>query len=103
MSDINLQTLAQNLNITTVEQLALYTGMLLNRMNAGLKVNETANEAVNVAEYNIFTIADGSQRAIIRLSLPIDPTWNSDRTKKTWMFAQPLNGNVQIPANFLSN
>jgi hypothetical protein len=103
MSDINLAALAQNLNIATLEQLHLYTGILLNRLHSDLKVIETPGVAVSAAEFNIFTIADGSQRAIIRTSIAVDPTWNSDRSKKTWMFAQRLNGNVQIPASFLAN
>lgn len=102
MSSISLATLSQNLNIATVEQLHVYTGMLLNRMNSNLKVLETQDGSVFAAEFNIFTIADGSQRVITRTSLKIDPTYNSDKTKKLWMFVEELT-NTAIPAGFLSN
>lgn len=102
MSGISLSTLSQNLNIATVEQLHVYTGMLLNRMNPSLRVLETQDGSVFAAEFNIFTIADGSQRVITRTSLEIDPTYSSDKTKKLWMFVNELT-NTQVPSAFLSN
>lgn len=103
MSDISLETLAQSLNIATAEQLHVYTGFLLSTIYPTLKVTEVANsEALRVAEFNIFTIADGSQRVITRTSIPIDPAYKYDRTKKLWMYTQPID-DIQIPAGFLSN
>jgi len=102
MSAISLATLSQNLNIATVEQLHVYTGMLLNRMNPNLRVLETQQDSLFAAEFNIFTISDGTQRVITRTSLALDPTYNSDKTKKLWMFVNELT-NTAIPAGFLSN
>lgn len=103
MSAINLTTLAQNLNITTVEQLHVYTGFLLNRLTPSLKFNEVANEAaIPVALFNIFTMPDGTQRIITRTSIAIKPEFLSDRSKKLWMFADELDTST-IPVGFLSN
>jgi len=104
MSNINLALLAQNLDIETVEELHVYTGMLLNRLHPNLKVVETPDGSVFAAEFNIFKISDGTHRVITRTSIEIDPAFNSDRTKKLWKFVRRLdNANVQIPPAFLAN
>lgn len=102
MSAISLATLSQNLNIATVEQIHVYSGMLLNRLNPDLRVLETANQAQFAAQFNIFQIADGTQRVMIRTSIEIDDNWTSDRSKKLWMWVKELS-NTQIPPNFLNN
>lgn len=102
MSALTLSTLSQNLNISTVEQLHVYTGMLLNRLNPTLQVLETQDGSVFAAQFNVFQISDGTQRIITRSSIEIDPSFASDRTKKLWMFAKELS-NVQLPPGFLSN
>lgn len=102
MSAINLATLSQNLNIATLEELHVYTGFLLNRVNPTLQVLETPTQVQYACQFNIFQVADGTHRVLTRTSLAIDPDWTSDKTQKLWKFVNQLS-DVQIPASFLSN
>lgn len=102
MSAISLVTLSQNLNIATIEQLHVYTGLLMNRIYPTNQVLETPQQTQYACQFNTFQIADGSTRVLIRTSLPIDPNFVSDKSKKLWMFTGEL-GNLTIPPAFLSN
>lgn len=89
-------------NINTVERLALWSGLLLSRLNPTLSVLEVANATPEkAAQISFFRAADNSLRVNIRLSIPIDGTYET-QVRKFWENAQELS-NTAIPTAFTSN
>lgn len=89
-------------NINTVEKLHAWSGLLLASVNPTRQILETENTTEFVARYFVAIAFEGSTRLVERVSLPVDPTYVSDRTRKFWDFVQELS-NTSIPASFLSN
>lgn len=86
-------------NINTVEKLLLWGALLLQKNNPTLAVVETANtNPEKVAQVAMIRADDDTIRAILRLSIPIDPNYASN-TAKFWENALEL-ANIAIPTSF---
>lgn len=101
MSALNLSTQVPN-SIVTVEQNFLWSALTLGRINPSLQYLETDTIAQYVIQNGIYTAADNSYRFLVRASIPLDPNFMTDKTKKLWMFANEFSS-VQIPAAFTTN
>lgn len=88
--------------ISLLEQHIAWAGLTLSAINPTLGILETESRNELVAQAMLFQAADASTRLLIRVSLPMDPAFKYDRTKKLWMFAEEIS-NTQIPAGFLAN
>lgn len=88
--------------ISLLEQHLAWAGLTLSAINPTLGVLETESRTEIVAQAMIFNAADNTTRLLIRASLPLDPSFKSDRSKKLWMFAEEIS-NTAIPAGFLAN
>lgn len=88
--------------IVTLEQLVVWNALSLATVNPTLAILEQENLAQLAAQSAIFTAADNSIRMMIRCSIPLDPAFRYDRTKKLWLFANELS-NVALPAAYLTN
>lgn len=89
-------------NINTVETALAWSGLAFAFLNPTISVLETINNPQRVAQAQIFQAADNTYRLLIRATLPLDPNFISDRTKKLWMFSQEAS-NVIIPAAYSAN
>lgn len=89
-------------NINTLETLIAWAGLTYAFTTPTLSVNESLNNPQKVAQAQIFQDATNAYRILVRASLPLDPTFVSDRSKKLWMFAQE-SSNVAIPAGYSAN
>lgn len=87
--------------ITTVEQLNVWTSNVLAYLYPDLAVLESAGQAVRVASSGPFqiTATDPSQwRNVSRVSVGLDAKWLGDGNQ-IWSYALPM-GAVAIPPNF---
>lgn len=90
-------------NINTVERLHAWSTSVLQELNPTLVRLEIANQLPElVAQRLIFPAADGNTVMVARLSLPVDPSYGSDNTKKLWMFVNEIT-NQALPDRFKSN
>ncbi|MEM1971508.1 MAG: hypothetical protein QXM92_03500 [Candidatus Anstonellales archaeon] len=86
-------------SIDTVEKLALWCALVLQKVNPTKAVLETANaNPERVAQVALIRADDDTIRAVCRLSIEIDPSYG-DRKVKFWQNARELS-NVDIPASF---
>ena len=89
-------------NINTLEKLGAWAGLALTRCNPSTKVLENPSaSSQRVAETFFIKADDGSNRLVIRLSLPVTDDYASD-TKKFWEKVNPLSETV-LPAAFKVN
>jgi hypothetical protein len=74
--------------INSYERLAFWVAQVLQDTSNLLKVNVLDNEpAVPVAQVQVAKIADGTDRAIVTLYIPINFDELNSTTAKTWMSA----------------
>ena len=88
-------------SINTVERLLAWASLTTHDLNRGLFYKETddVEGSVPIATAGVVEAADGSDRLIIRVAIPLDTAWRADRSQKLWMFAQEIR-DVEIPAAF---
>ncbi|MEM9448375.1 MAG: hypothetical protein AAGA75_07560 [Cyanobacteria bacterium P01_E01_bin.6] len=88
-------------DINTVERLLAWAALLTHDVNRGLFYKETDDSegSVPVATAGVVEAADGTDRLIIRIALPVDTAWRSDGSQKFWMFTDEIR-DVAIPATF---
>jgi hypothetical protein len=86
--------------INTVERLMAWCGLTLGFINPTKGVVEAAGEnAEKVIQSFVLRADDGSERLIIRASLPLNANWRSDSTNAFWLMVDELE-NVNIPAAY---
>lgn len=90
--------------IATLEQAAAHALLALESLYGGTKYKEADGTAIDAGlalliDTSYISAADGTKRLIARVSLPLDPAYVTDKTKKMWLHVQPL-GNTQLPVAF---
>jgi hypothetical protein len=89
--------------VNSLEKLAVWTGLVLGRVNPTLAILEDPGFAPErVCQTQIRRVDDGSERCIIRIAVPMDETYKSDISRKLWTFASDIS-NIVIPTGFKSN
>lgn len=83
----------------TVEAMAAWACLLLHRGNPTLKVLEAENYSDFAAQASVFMANDGSERLVVRLSIPLEPGWASSGDP-LWQQVQELS-ETAIPAGFV--
>ena len=90
-------------NINTLEKLAAWTGLALERVNPTLKLLESPDaEPQRVAQAVLIRADDATHRMIIRVSIPIADDYASNSTVKFWQNANELS-NVALPTAYKAN
>lgn len=90
-------------NINTVEKLAAWVGLALERCNPTLKILESPDATPQrVAEAVLIKADDGTHRMVIRLTIPISSDYASNSTVKFWQNAQVLS-DVALPTAYKAN
>lgn len=86
--------------INTLERLMAWCGLTLGFINPTKAVVEAAGEnPERVIQSFVLRADDGTERLIIRASLPLDPNWRSQSTQAFWLNVTDLE-NVNIPAAY---
>lgn len=89
-------------NVNTLERLAAWVGLALNRVNPTLSILESANQnPERVAQAFFYRAADNSLRLTLRITLEVDATY-STQTRKFWENALEIS-NTALPTQFTSN
>jgi len=101
MATLNLSDIPSNIN--TYERLAFWVAQCLQNISNGETINAVQGEgSVPIAQVQIAPTADGRDRAIVVMYLPIDfPALNAP-DQKTWMAALDL-GSSQPATVFMEN
>lgn len=87
-------------DIDTYEKLAVWLGTMLEQSCGIREVLEIEGaRPERIAQAPIFSDASNILRIAVRLSIPIDRSVYSDRTKKFWQFAGVM-VSTDIPASF---
>ncbi|AFY72959.1 hypothetical protein Syn7502_00827 [Synechococcus sp. PCC 7502] len=89
-------------NITTLEQLHVWTSVALATCNPTKQIVESENSTEFTCRYFVALAYDATTRCVDRISIPIDPTYVSDKSKKFWMFANPIS-DTALPSTFKAN
>ncbi len=90
-------------NINTLEKLAAWVGLALERCNPTLKILEAPEtEPQRVAQAVLIRADDATRRMIIRVALPIADDYGSNSTVKFWQNAQEFS-NVALPTAYKAN
>lgn len=90
-------------NINTVEKLAVWAGLALERCNPTLKILEAPEtEPQRAAQAVLIRADDASHRTIIRISIPVSSDYASNSTVKFWQNATELS-NVALPTAYKAN
>ncbi len=86
--------------INTVERLMAWCGLTLGFINPTKAVVEAAGEnAERVVQSFVLRADDGTERLIIRASLPLDPNWRANSSDAFWLLVQDLE-NVDLPSAY---
>lgn len=89
-------------SINSLEKLALWVGLALNRLNPTLAHLEDPNIVPEkAAQMAIRRFEDGNEYMIIRVAIKLDETYKTDNSRKIWTFAEDLS-NVALLAGFKS-
>jgi hypothetical protein len=89
-------------NINTLEKLHAWSALGLATCNPTKQILETENTTEFTCRYFVALAYEGSTRLVDRVSIPIDPLYLSDKSKKFWEFAQEIS-NTALPATFKAN
>ena len=88
---------AELVTVSTAEQLAAYSALLLARVNPSLSVLETSDESTAVAQVAIIRSSTGAPRLVARLSIELDAAYSTSGND-LWLDALELS-NTAIPAD----
>ena len=87
MTTINIATDIPT-NINTLEKLAAWVGLALERVNPSTKILESPNtDPQRVAEAVLIRADDATHRMVIRVSIPINDGYAENSTVKFWQNA----------------
>ncbi|WP_009632448.1 hypothetical protein [Synechocystis sp. PCC 7509] len=90
-------------NINTLEKLAVWVGLALERCNPTLKILESPEtEPQRVAQAVLIRADDATHRTILRISVPISADYASNSTVKFWQNATEIS-NVALPTAYKAN
>lgn len=90
-------------NINTLEKLAAWVGLALERCNPSAKLLESPDaEPQRVAQAVLIRADDATHRMIIRLSLPINSGYAENSTVKFWQNATEID-TVALPTAYKTN
>ncbi len=90
-------------NINTLEKLAVWAGLALERYNPTLKILEAPEtEPQRAAQAVLIRADDASYRTIIRVSIPVSSDYASNSAVKFWQNAAELS-NVALPTAYKAN
>lgn len=89
-------------NIDTLEKLHVWTSLALASVNPTKQILETENLTEFTCRYFVAIAYEGSTRLVDRTSIPINPAYLSDKSKKFWEFALPIS-DTALPTTFKSN
>ena len=90
-------------NINTLEKLAAWVGLALERCNPSTKILESPNaDPQRVAEAVLIRADDATHRMIIRVSIPINSGYAENSTVKFWQNALEINTTV-LPTAYKAN
>ena len=101
MTAINIATDIPT-NINTLEKLAAWVGLALARCNGNNTILEQKNSpAERVAAAVLIKADEGSNRLVVRLSIPIADAY-PESTQKFWFNALPMS-DTALPAAYKTN
>lgn len=101
MAALTLASIPSSIN--TYERLLMWVGQCCQSIANGVEVNAVAGaESVPMAQVQLAKTADGVDRAVIVIYLPIDYNDLNSGTQKTWMSAKDIAA-AQPHSNLLSN
>ncbi len=90
------------ITVNSLEKLAAWVGLLMSRINPTLATLEDPGLIPErVCQATIRRIDDGTERLIIRISIPLNEAYKENATAKFWTFANDIS-NVVVPAGFKS-
>ncbi|PSB27466.1 glucose-6-phosphate dehydrogenase [Chlorogloea sp. CCALA 695] len=90
-------------NINTLEKLAAWVGLALERCNPSTKILESPNsEPQRVAEAVLIRADDATHRMIIRVSIPINDGYAENSLVKFWQNALEINSTA-LPTAYKAN
>jgi len=102
MTALNISTDIPN-NINTLEKLAAWVGLALERCNPSAKLLESPDsEPQRVAQAVLIRADDATHRMIVRLSLPINSGYAENSTVKFWQNAMEID-TVALPTAYKAN
>lgn len=88
--------------IATLEELAVWVSLALGTVNPNAVLLETQTTSENRVQVSHFNSFAKTRECQIRLTVPMDPSYDSDRSQKLWMFAQEIS-TTALPAAFTVN
>lgn len=88
--------------INTYEKLFAYAALALRFCNPVIGTVEAQDVTQRTVQIGHFDAADNTRRLLIRVTLPMDPGYDSDSSKKLWAWAQEISSNA-VAATFKSN
>ena len=101
MTALNIATQIPS-QITTLEQLAVWSGLALANINSGVTAIEGAGYTERVSQAGIYYVqSDNKHRALIRHSIQVSADYLAAGAK-LWTYAHEISNNP-IPSNFTSN
>ncbi len=102
MTTINIATDIPT-NINTLEKLAAWVGLALERCNPSAKLLESPEtEPQRVAQAVLIRADDATHRMIIRLALPMNNGYAENSTVKFWQNALEID-TVALPTAYKAN
>lgn len=90
-------------DINTLEKLAAWVGLALERCNPAGKILEAPNaEPQRVAEAVLIRADDSSHRLVIRISIPINSNYPENSSVKFWQHALEIDSTA-LPTAYKAN
>lgn len=90
-------------NINTLEKLAAWVGLALERCNPAAKILESPNgDPQRVAEAVLIKADDASHRMVIRVSIPINSNYAESSAVKFWQHALEID-TATLPTAYKAN
>lgn len=87
-------------DIDTYEKLAVWLGTMFEQVCGTREILEVEGaRPERIAQAPIFVDANNNLRIAVRLSVPLDRSVYSDRSKKFWQFAGTM-ASTDVPASF---
>ena len=88
--------------IQTIEQLTVWCGSILQRLNKQRTILEAEGEIPSLAvQFFQLAAADFTERAIYRVSVPLDANWQSNRDGAFWESVQQLS-TADLPLDLIA-
>lgn len=89
-------------NINSVEEILVWAAMALAQLNPTLKILEAENVSEFAAVTQVFKAADGTDRILVRCTIPLNSAYRTDNSVKFWKHADDLS-NTALPSVYTTN